>query len=77
MRIVPSKRVDAIDEHDQSRVPELLEQARREQRDFVARLELALVFKTALFGPRRQKQRQHDDGDQEGAANRRIGSATP
>ena len=44
--------VDAFEEHDQPGVAEFLEQARRQQRDLVTRLELALVLETALLGPR-------------------------
>ena len=36
----------------------------RDERDVVARLELALEFDLALFRPRRQEQRQRDDRDQ-------------
>ena len=59
------ERVDALDEDDQVGAAELAEEPGRQQRDLVARLELALVFELALLGPRRQEQRQHDDRDEE------------
>ena len=40
------------------------EQPRRQQRDLIARLELAFVFELALLGPRGKKQRQHEDRDE-------------
>ncbi len=60
----PVERIDAFDENDEIRPAKLAEEPRRQQRDFIARLELALVFELALFGPRGQKQRQHEDRDE-------------
>src|SRR6185295_11324485 len=56
----PVERVDALDENDQLRAAELAEKARREQRDLVAGLELALVLEATLLGPRRQVEREHE-----------------
>ena len=44
--------VDAFDEHDQFGPLKLLEQSRRQQRQFFARLKLAFVFEATLFRPR-------------------------
>ena len=63
--MVPSKRVDALDENDELGAAELAEKPRREQRDLVAGLELALVLEPALLGPRRQVQREHEDRGEE------------
>src|SRR5207237_1282844 len=59
------ERIDRFDEDNQIGARELAEQARRNQHDFVARLELPFVFETAELGPWGQVQREHDDRDQE------------
>jgi hypothetical protein len=61
----PVEGVDALDEDDDLRPPELAEEARRDERELVARLELALELELPLLGPGRQEQRQGDDRDQE------------
>ena len=59
--------IDAFDEHDQLGPFELLEQSRGQERELLARFELALVFEPALLRPGRQPQRKHGDRDQERA----------
>ena len=59
------ERVDAVDVHDEADATELAEEARHDERELVARLELALVLDSPLLGPRRQEQRQRDDRDEE------------
>jgi hypothetical protein len=59
------ERVDALEEHDEVRARELAEQPRRDERELVARLELALELDLAPLGPRRQEQRKRDDRDEE------------
>src|SRR5204863_2701139 len=55
------ERVDAVEEHDEMRTREFAEQPRRDERELVARLELALELDLATLGPRRQEQRKRDD----------------
>ena len=66
--------IDALDVDDDARAPELAEQAGRQDRELVARLELALVLDLALLGPRRQEQRQQRRS-RPGTARRTAGSA--
>ena len=74
LRIVPSKVLMLSTKTTRFGAAELAEEPRREQRDLVARLELALVLELALLGPRRQEQRQHDDRERK-TAPRTTGSA--
>src|ERR1700730_9893814 len=59
--------MNAFDEYDQLCPLELLEQSGCQQRQLLARLELALVLEAALFRPRRQPEREQGDRNEEPA----------